>query len=115
MLADLLEVLGLVLRVEQVGLGLGRALLIGVVHQVLDAQEDLRTIEGEFAYLRDGQAGAPVLVLVEDAQAHRPRGVDVGVEKHGRELALGRLVGVVLAELHHELVEASLPGRLTVW
>lgn len=61
-------------------------------------------------YLRNSEGGSPVFILVEDAQADCATGVDVRVEQHWVELALGGLVGVVLAELHSQLVDASFPG-----
>ena len=78
-----------ILRVGHVRVGLGRAFLIRVAHQVLDAQQDLW----------DCQRRPPVLVLVQDRQADGARRVYIRVEEDGDEFTLGRLVGVVLREL----------------
>ena len=49
----------------------------------LDAEEDLL----------DGNCRAPVLLLVQDAQADGAGGVDVGVEERRHELHLGEQRG----------------------
>lgn len=63
--------------VHVVSFGLGRRLRVGVVEQVLHAQEDMLD--------RDG--GFPRLLLVQDGQADGARRVDVGVEERGNEFA----------------------------
>lgn len=60
-----------------VRLGLGRGLRVGVVEEVLDAEEDLL----------DGDGWLPRLFLVQDRQADGARGVNVGVEQWGCEFA----------------------------
>lgn len=63
-----------------VRLGLGGGLRVGVVEEVLDAEEDLLD--------RDGRL--PRLFLVQDREAHRAGRVDVGVEERRHELACKR-------------------------
>ena len=75
---------------------------VGIVEQVLDAQQDLL----------DGDGGLPALVLVQDAETHSARGEDVGVEERWRKLALRRLAWVFFGEDHAKLVEAAFPWRL---
>ena len=92
-------VLGLVVHEELVGLRLGGTVGVGIVEEVLDAQE----------HLLDGDGGTPSLLLVEDGQADGPGRVDVGMEQGRDELALGRLGRVLLGELEGDLVHAAGP------
>ena len=71
---------------QLVGLRLCRRVGVGRVQQVLDAEEQLL----------DSNSWAPVLLLVEDGEADRAGGVNVGVEEGGVELALGGLGRVLL-------------------
>ena len=57
---DPLLVIGPVLAEAGVGLGLGRILNVGVVEEVLDAEQDLL----------DGDGGPPVLLLVQDGETN---------------------------------------------
>lgn len=51
----------------------------------------------------------PAVIFREDAQAHGSRRINVGMKEAHGKLALGRLAGVVLGELHGERVEAGVP------
>ena len=77
---DPADVLLVVALVEGQRLLLGGTVDVGLVlQQLLDAcQQGL-----------DGHVRLPVLLLVQDAQADRARGVDVGVGQHWFEHALG--------------------------
>jgi len=86
----------------EVGFFLRGIVRVRVVQQVLDPEEQLL----------DGDAGLPALVLRQYAEADGAAGVDVGVEDDWRELTLGRLVRVLVAELHRQLEAPSLPQRL---
>ena len=66
---------------ELIGLGLGRTIGVGLVEQVLDANEHL--------FYGDGRA--PVLLLVENTETDGARGVHVRVEERRHKLALRRL------------------------
>lgn len=90
------------LPVDSVSLRLGRVLDVGLVQQVLDAEQDLL----------DGDGRAPVLLLVQQRQTDRPGRVHVRVEQRRLELALGRAGRVVVLEDHPELVQATLPRSL---
>lgn len=92
-------VLGLVVHKKLVGLGLGGAVGVGIVQEVLNAEE----------HLLDGDRGPPPLLLVEDGEADGAGGVDVGMEQGRDELALGRLGWVLLGELEGDLVNATGP------
>merc|ERR1740129_996678 len=74
--------------------------------EVLDPEQDLP----------DGDGGLPVLVLVQDAEAHRPRGIDVGVEQglaaDLHEFALWRLTWIILGKFHGKSVSRTLPRPL---
>lgn len=96
---DLPDVLLSVSDIDLVRRDLGRAIRVRVIQELLDAEDDLL----------DGDCGAPVLLLVQDGQADRPRGVDVGVEEPRGELALGGPGGELLRELEGEGVHAALP------
>ena len=98
--ANSLLIFGAVLAIAGVGLGLGRVLDVGVVQEILDAEEDLLD--------RDGRP--PILLLVQEGQADRARGVDVRVEQWWHELHLGRGGRVVILEDHLALVESAVPG-----
>ena len=77
---DVFLVGGAVGLVELKWVLLGGAFDVGLVlQQFLDAQEDGL----------DGDVGLPVLLVVEDGEADRARGVDVGVGQDGIEDALG--------------------------
>lgn len=92
-------VLGLVVLEEVVGLGLGGTVGVGIVEEVLNAEE----------HLLDGDGGTPSLLLVEDGEANGPGRVHVGMEEGRDELALGRLGRVLLGELEGDLVHAAGP------
>ena len=64
-----------------------RAERVGRVQQVLHTKQDLL----------DGDAGLPGLLLVENAQAHGPRWVDVGVEKACGKPALRGLGAIMVS------------------
>jgi hypothetical protein len=80
-------VLYLVSLEEVVGLGLRGRLGVGVVQQVLDAEQDLL----------DGNGGLPGLIFVEDGQADGAGRVDVGVEQGRNEFAYIVLASVTAA------------------
>ena len=63
---------------------------VGIVEQVLDAQQDLLD--------RDGRL--PAFVLVQDAEADCTRGKHVGVKKRWRELAFRWFAWVFFGEDH---------------
>lgn len=88
--------------VDCVGLGLGRILDVGLVEQVLDAEQDLF----------DCDRGAPVLLLVQQRQADGAGGIHVGMEQWRLELAFGRACGVVVFEDHPQFIQAALPRCL---
>ena len=94
-----LLVISSVLTETCVRLRLGGVLDVGVVEEVLDAEEDLL----------DGDGGPPVLLLVQDGEADRPRGIHVGVEQWGHELDLGWSGGEVVLEDDLAFVQSSLP------
>ena len=102
LLLDPADVLLPILGVGYVGVRLGWTLLVRVAHEVLNAQQDLG----------DGQTRPPILVLVQNRQTDCTRGVNVRMEKHRVELALGWLVRVVLCELEGHLVHTAFPKRL---
>jgi len=66
----------------------------------LDAEENLL----------DSDSRAPVLLLVQDGQAHRAAGVDIWVEERGHKLDLGWSGGEIILEDDLTLVESPLPG-----
>mmetsp|Transcript_34846 Transcript_34846/g.93046 ORF Transcript_34846/g.93046 Transcript_34846/m.93046 type:complete len:208 (-) Transcript_34846:4-627(-) len=100
------QILRLVSGKETVWFLLGRRRRVGVVQEILDAEQNLP----------DGDGRLPIFILIQDAQAHRSRRVDVGVEErvlpHGHELALRWLARVVLRELHGQSVGGALPWTL---
>ena len=77
---DIFLVGGSVGLVEREGVLLGGAFDVGLIlQQLLDAQEDGL----------DRDVGLPVLLVVEDREADRARGVDVGMGQDWLEDALG--------------------------
>ena len=94
-----LLVISSVLTETCVRLRLGGVLDVGVVEEVLDAEEDLL----------DGDGGPPVLLLVQDAETHCARWVDIGVEQWWHELHLGWCGGEVILEDDLTLVESTFP------
>lgn len=102
MSSDPLFILETILTEDGVCLGLCRVLDIGIVEQLLDAHQDLLD--------RDG--GAPVLLIIEEGEAHRAGGVDVGVKQRGLKLALGGRGGVVILEDHAQPVQTTVPGGI---
>ena len=94
-------ILGLILCEEEIGIGLSRTLLVGIIHEVLDAHQQLR----------NGERWTPVFIFVEDAEADRATRVDVGMEQNRRAFAFGWLVREILRELHHQLIDSTLPWR----
>merc|ERR1719422_1768476 len=94
-----LVVVGPVLAEASVSLSLGRVLDVRVVQEVLNAEENLLDSDGR----------APVLLLIEDGEAHRAAWVDIGVEERGHKLDLGRSGGEIVLEDDLALVEPSLP------
>ena len=74
---DLLLVLRAILLEQVVCFGLCGRLRVGIVQQVLDAQQDLF----------DGDGGLPRLFLVQDAEADGAGRVDVRVEERRHEFA----------------------------
>lgn len=70
-------VLSLVLLEHVVCLSLGRRFRVGVVQQILDAQQNLL----------DSNGWLPCLLLVQDGQTYRARRIDVGVEERWYKLA----------------------------
>ena len=66
-----------------------RAERVGRVQQVLHTKQDLL----------DGDAGLPGLLLVENAQTHGPRWIDVGVEKACGKPALRGLGAIMVSVL----------------
>lgn len=69
-----------VLLIQIVRVGLGGRVRVGVVEQILDAQQDLL----------DSDGGPPGLLLVQDRQANGAARVDVGVKQRRLELACER-------------------------
>lgn len=79
---------------------MGGALKVGLVlDQFLDAQQDLL----------DGDEGLPVLLLVEDGQAHCAGGVDIGMGQDRLEYTFGGSNWIVVGEVHVQHVGALLP------
>ena len=62
---------------EMICVGVGGAVGIRVVQEVLDSQQDLL----------DGDGGLPSVVLIQDGQTHRSRGVHIWVEEGRCEFA----------------------------
>lgn len=94
-------IFGLILCEEEIGVSLGRTFLVGIIHEVLDTHEQLR----------NGERWTPVLIFVQYAEADRATGIDVRMEQNRSEFAFWRLVGVVFRELHHQLIDSTLPWR----
>jgi hypothetical protein len=76
---DALLVLGAVLFEQVVCLSLSWGFGIGIVEEILHAEQDLF----------DRNRWLPRFLLVEDRQANSSRGVDVGMEEWRDELAYG--------------------------
>lgn len=78
--------ISLAILLEQlVRISLGGRVDIGLVEQLLDAEQDLL----------DGNRRLPALLFIEDGQAHGAGWVDIWVEERRRELALRRLCWVL--------------------
>jgi len=97
--ANSLLVISSVLAIGGVCFCLRRVLDVGIVEQILDADQELL----------DGDCWPPVLILVQQAEANCSRRVDVGVKQWGTKLDLGRGGGKVLLENHVALVKAAFP------
>lgn len=68
--AHTIIILGLILGEEEIGISLGRTLLVRIIHEVLDTHEQLR----------DGERRTPVFIFVEYAEADGAAGVDIRME-----------------------------------
>jgi len=97
--AHALLVVGSVLAVGGVSLCLSRVLDVGIVEEILDADQELF----------DGDGRPPILVLVQETQADGSGWINVGVEQRRAELDLGRGGWEVLFENHVAFVEAAFP------
>ena len=94
-------VFGFVVHVESVGFALGRAAGVGVVKEVLDADQDLLK----------GNGGSPSLLFVENRQTDRPGRVHVGMKEGRNKLTLGRFRRILLRKLHRHPVDTPVPIR----
>jgi hypothetical protein len=83
---DPLLVLRGLLHEKHISVALRRRLGVGVRQQLLDSQQ----------HVSNSQRGPPPFVLVENGQADRARGVDVGVKEARGEFGFGRLCRVVV-------------------
>jgi hypothetical protein len=82
--------------------------IINAEHSSVRA-ETYQQLLNSLKQLLDGDRRLPVLVLVEEAQAHCSGGVDVRMEEGRLEPALGRRRRIVVLEDHLQLKER---GRL---
>lgn len=90
-----------VLTVNCVCLCLSWVLNIRLIQQFLDSQKNLFNSDG----------GPPVLVFLQDGEAHSSWWVDIWVEYWGLELTFRWWRGVVIFEQHSEFVKSTLPQR----
>ena len=73
---------------------------VWVVQQILDTQEDLLDCDG----------GPPVLLLVQDGEAHSYRWVNIRMKQWRNKLDLGWSGRKVILENNLPLVQPTLPG-----
>lgn len=92
-------ILCLIINKQIISLTLGRTTRIGRIQQILNPQQ----------HLLHGNRRTPPLLLIQNAQTDGTRGINVGMEEGGYELAFGRFGGIFLAEFEHYLVQASFP------
>lgn len=82
-----------------IGLRLGGIRRIGLIEQLLNAEQNLF----------DRNRGAPVFLLVQNRQTDGARGKDVRMEEGRIEATLGRHRGIVVLEEDLHVVQATLP------
>ena len=90
------------LRKDAVSLSLRRVSGVRLRQQVLNAQQNLL----------NRNSRSPVLLLVQNAQANRPRRVNIRVEQRRVKLAFRRRRRVVVFKSHLQAVVAASPRRV---
>jgi len=88
-----------ILHEQLIRFPLRRGVGVGVIEQVLYAEQ----------HLLDGNSRSPILVLVEDAETYRTRRVNVRVKERRHELTLRRLRWVLFREIEHHFEHAARP------
>jgi len=92
-LLDLLLIRAPILLEEIVCFGLGRGFGVGIVEEILNAEQDLF----------DGNGRLPTFLLIQNAEAHGSGWIDVGVKEGRYEFAFGGFGRIFIREEDFEL------------